>query len=117
VITIKTIRHGRCDDCHEAVSGVEFVVNTTPGAVGFLCWKDFRATLEALHGHRDHSGDGSLISKASAESTGPQARDAASDMLASAVANDEGRRFNAEQTLRHGETKGGTDGRDTGGEG
>jgi hypothetical protein len=116
VTTIKAIRPGRCDDCHEAVSGVEFVVGVA-GAVGFLCWKDFRAMLEALHGTQVHSEVGGIASVSGVEGAGPLAPDTASDTRAPVCANDEGRRFNAEQTLMHGETKGGTDGRDTGGEG
>jgi hypothetical protein len=42
---------------------------------------------------------------------------AGSDLAGSDLAGTESRRYHAEQSLRHGETKGGTDHRDAGGEG
>jgi hypothetical protein len=95
MLTIRLMRRGRCDDCRADVNGVEFLLAGRPGTTGFLCWEHFRATLEAM-------------AVAAARAVVPAGSD---------VAGTESRRYHAEQSLRHGDTKGGTDHRDAGGEG
>jgi hypothetical protein len=120
MFTIKTIRADTCEDCHAISSGVEFVLESNPARKAFLCWKHFRMTLEAM---RDASmlpeGEDGAFQLAGDENTGTPHRSSGhgSPILhPNGMHDGSGNRESIQHDLRHGETKGGTDVRDTGGE-
>jgi hypothetical protein len=120
MFTITTIRPGTCDDCHTIGNGVEFVLRQDSGAKAFLCWKHFRMTLEAMraasvlpvdaHGASQEMVDEDAIALQRAPRHSVLARPT------STTGNHSHNADHNRQNLLHGETKGGTDNRDTGGE-
>ncbi len=120
MFTIKTIRVGACDDCHVVSNGVEFVLERAPEGQAFLCWKHFRMTLEAMRVASmvpEGGGESSLNTVDGFAQVPPPSRRAG---LADPRATADGHSTQDEsvrQDFLHGESKGGTDVRDTGGEG
>jgi hypothetical protein len=107
MFTIMTIRTATCDDCNTIGNGVEIVLTQDSGAKAFLCWKHFRMTLEAIRAASmlPVDGNGALQVMVQQNATAPPRT------------MDERSHDGNRQNFLHGETKGGTDTRDTGGEG
>src|SRR4051812_45165782 len=121
MFTITTIRTDTCDDCHTIGNGVEIVLKHDSGAKAFLCWRHFRMTLEAMrvvsmlpidgNGAAQHIVDGATTALLGEPRQSVSARPTGTMDARSPCADSK------RQNFLHGETKGGTDTRDTGGQG
>jgi hypothetical protein len=120
MFTIKSIGADTCHDCHAIASGVEFVLESNPARKAFLCWKHFRMTLEAMRVVRmlpeGGNGEFHLVLDGGTDTPHRSIGHESSILHPSGMHDGSGNRESIKQDLRHGETKGGTDRRDTGGE-
>jgi hypothetical protein len=121
MFTITTIREDTCGACHTIGLGVEFVLQQDPGAKNFLCWQHFRMTREAMRVASMLPVDGSKASQSGVrgDALAPPPTLRQSVLIGPTSPREERSRDveSTRQSFLHGQTKGGTDGRDTGGEG
>ena len=117
MFTIKDLRAGDCNECQEHGQGVLFVLEHKPNAVAFLCWKHFRLSLEAMKGAGliPAGGAGAFPHLAEGTAPGPSGR----HPEASAEESDAGAKTGdrTQENESHSDSRGGTDHRETGGEG
>jgi|ERR1043166_4246107 hypothetical protein len=121
MFTITMIRAAdTCEDCHAIGSGVEFVLASDPQRKAFLCWKHFRMTLEAMRvaSLLPVGGEGPrhLVVDGSTETPHRSSEHDSPVLYPGGMHDGSGNRDSVQRDFLHGETKGGTDGRETGGE-